>query len=360
MSKIFSTAYMIFNTSPKCAWFATAAIIGILMLVAQLCQAQDRGRIYSPDPFLKNGYFQYTIDLDDPSDENLKATLVSKRPRRPGNVAVLYLHGYLDYFFQEELGDAVVDKRWSFYALDLRRHGRSWEEGQILSYSRNFSEYFEEIDKALEIIRDEGHTTIVFIGHSTGGLIAANYLSEKVDERAVDLLVLNSPFLDFNFGEKRRSLTLFSAAGVGTIFPKVQIGPSLQPNYGKSIHLSHKGEWDFDTIVKPIQAPKVRAGWIKATRRAQRQIKKSTIDIPTLILHSCNSVYGDEWSEDYLKGDGVLNVKDIAKIGAELGPSVELIEIREALHDVFLSAPPVRNSAFQKMFTWIELNLETE
>ena len=333
-----------------CALFGLSVVF---LFAGELNAQDDRGRVYSQDRFLKQGYFRLTIDLDDRRREELEATLVTKKPRRPGTQAVLYVHGYLDYFFQTELGDAFVGENWSFYALDLRRHGRSWNEDQILSYSRNFTEFFEEIEKAIEIRKDEGHETIVLLGHSTGGLIAAHYLMEREVDTGIDLLVLNSPFLKFNFGDRDRSFSLFTASTIGTVLPRVRLGPKPMTNYGKSIHKSHYGEWSFDTIVKPIQAPNARAGWIKASRRAQRKVNKGNIDIPVLVLHSCNSVNSEEWTEDFLTGDGVLNVDHIREIGGELGPNVEVREIPQALHDVFLSAGPVRKKAYKMMFEWI-------
>lgn len=334
-----------------CGLFGLSAVF---LFAWELNAQDDRGRVYGQDRFLKQGYFRLAIDLEDQRNEELEATLVTKKPRRPGTQAVLYLHGYLDYFFQNELGDAFVGENWSFYALDLRRHGRSWKEDQILSYSRNFTEFFEEIDRAIEIIKEEGHETIVFLGHSTGGLIAAHYLMERGEDAGIDLLVLNSPFLKFNFGEKDRSFSLFTAAAVGTLLPRVRLGPQPMTNYGKSIHKSYHGEWSFDTIVKPIQAPKARAGWIKATRRAQRKVNNGNIDLPILVLHSCNSVNGVEWSEDFLTGDGVLNVDHIRELGKNLGPNVDLLEIPKAMHDVFLSTRPVREDALKLMFEWIQ------
>lgn len=321
--------------------------------------SQDRGRLYSPDEFLRSGYFQYSIDLGELRREgNVSATLISKRPRRPGNQAILYIHGYLDYFFQKEMGDRFVQSGYTFYALDLRRHGRSWQEGQILSYSNNLREFFEEIEYALEIIADEGHEYIVLMGHSTGGLISALFMNESPGAEKIDLLVLNSPFLAFNFGDKERKMALRVAGLAGFISPRRELGPPFSPLYGMSLHESHHGEWAFDTIVKPIQAPRARAGWIRAVNRAQRNLaRKSDIRVPTLILHSDHSVYADEWTDDLLSGDAVLNVDHIKTLGPGLGRKVDLIEVEGALHDVFLSGKPLRQKTLEKTLDWISEHL---
>ena len=57
-------------------------------------------------------------------DHEVVATLV--RRSDPGvRRAVLYVHGWSDYFFQTHLAEAFEDWGYDFYALDLRRYGRS-------------------------------------------------------------------------------------------------------------------------------------------------------------------------------------------------------------------------------------------
>ena len=59
------------------------------------------------------------------------ATLIRKTSDRRGRRAVLYLHGWNDYFFQTHLADYLSDIGYDFYALDLRRYGRSMRPGQL-------------------------------------------------------------------------------------------------------------------------------------------------------------------------------------------------------------------------------------
>ena len=53
------------------------------------------------------------------------ATLVRRRADAPTRRAVLYLHGFVDYFFQTHLAEFFTDRGFDFYALDLRKYGRS-------------------------------------------------------------------------------------------------------------------------------------------------------------------------------------------------------------------------------------------
>lgn len=45
---------------------------------------------------------------------------------------------------------------------------------------------------------------------------------------------------------------------------------------------------------------------------------------------------------------------DIKKYGARLGKDVTLAKVRGGLHDLILSAKPVRNSVYAYIFDWLE------
>jgi len=48
---------------------------------------------------------------------------------------VLYLHGWADYFMQTELAEFLGASGFHFYALDLRKFGRSLRPGQTPGYT---------------------------------------------------------------------------------------------------------------------------------------------------------------------------------------------------------------------------------
>ena len=108
------------------------------------------------------------------------ATLVRRRASTPTRRAVLWLHGLADYFFQTHVADFFVDLGYDFYALDLRKYGRSWREHQTPNFCRSLDEYLPELDQAAQIIRhEEGHDTLVVMAHSTGGLIASLWVHRR-------------------------------------------------------------------------------------------------------------------------------------------------------------------------------------
>jgi alpha-beta hydrolase superfamily lysophospholipase len=51
----------------------------------------------------------------------------------------------------------------------------------------------------------------------------------------------------------------------------------------------------------------------------------------------------------------VLDVKHIRKYGVKLGPDVSLLAIDDAIHDIYLSQPEVREEAFNKTFDWLRI-----
>ncbi len=128
---------------------------------------------------LGDGYQQLTIPLgDDPDGEGaIDATLVRRTPPARVEGAVIYVHGFSDYFFQTELADFFTDRGFAFYALDLRKCGRSRRDGHTGHYVSDLALYDQELDRALEIVRDEtGDKPVVLAAHSTGGLILPLWL----------------------------------------------------------------------------------------------------------------------------------------------------------------------------------------
>ena len=68
-------------------------------------------------------------DLDLP--DGAVATLVRRDAAAPAGdrPAVLYVHGFIDYFFQTHVAEAVEARGYRFYAVDLRGYGRSIGRG---------------------------------------------------------------------------------------------------------------------------------------------------------------------------------------------------------------------------------------
>ena len=213
---------------------------------------------YTED-ILKDGFEQRSISLRDDYEGKAVSVLVRRLAITDKGLAVLYIHGFNDYFFQKEMAFRFNERGIHFYALDLRKYGRSWLPHQKFNDIRDLRTYFEEIEEALRIIREEGIQKTVLMGHSTGGLIITLFAKEKRDNPLFDALVLNSPFFEFNQSRVVRKL-LPLVAWVGKYMPEIKVAGGFTEEYGKYLHQACLGEWDYDLTWKPHVAPRVNLG----------------------------------------------------------------------------------------------------
>jgi alpha-beta hydrolase superfamily lysophospholipase len=303
------------------------------------------------------GFESLTLAFPEDYDGPVMATLVRRPAMAPAGRAVLYIHGFIDYFFQAHLADAYNAHGFSFYALDLRKSGRSLLPHQRPHFCMDLREHFAEIDAAIDLIRAaEGSAWLLLNGHSAGGLLAALYAAEGARRGAIDAIFLNSPFFAFNVDPVTKAISPLLAA-LGRTLPDVSLG-ALSPLYGQSIHSDHRGEWGYDLRWKPIGGPPARLGWMRAIYRAQRVVQAGMrIPQPILLMHAARSGGGKSWGEAYTNSDCVLDVEDMRRYGPGLGSSVTLVSIEGGLHDLTLSAAPARERVFDELFAWVERNI---
>jgi len=297
----------------------------------------------------------YTFQLEG-SEEELAATLMEFRSDSAASRAMLYVHGFGDYFFHPHLAEWFLERNIDFYALDLRRYGRSLRPGSPPCFTDSVAAYYEEIQQALTQMEGSGYNRIGLLGHSTGGLISSLYAAEGPGRDKLDALILNSPFFQFN----SPAWMVPVGSWIGSINPKKILRGPGNPAYSYSIHADYFGEWDYNKHWKPLEGFPVFAGWIHAMHEAQEKIRKGVeLDMPVLVMHSDSSYFFEE-GPDYVpsmqRKDAVLNVKHIHKRATRLGSRVDIRTIEGAMHDVFLSAPQVREEAFREMEDWLEKN----
>jgi alpha-beta hydrolase superfamily lysophospholipase len=302
---------------------------------------------------LEEDFTYRTLNLQKDYEGDVKSTLISAKQNSTRKKAVLYLHGFIDYFFHSHVAEQFTNHDIDFYALDLRKYGRSLLPHQHPNYCRDIKEYYEEISLALTLIHEKNQTEITLLGHSTGGLIACNYMMDGEQKGIIKNLVLNSPFLDFFLPKpvKNAGLVLAKFSSKAMQFGKLE--GALPPSYPESLHKDFHGEWDFNFNWKPIKGFPTYFKWLIAINKAQKKLKKSNIQIPVLLLHSHQSKKMLKFTEEAHSADIVLNVEHMKEIGPKLGANVTLIEIQNGMHDLFLSKKEVREKAFEEMFMWL-------
>ncbi|QKJ65204.1 alpha/beta hydrolase [Flavobacterium sp. M31R6] len=305
---------------------------------------------------LKNGFEQITIVQPDDFEGKVTTTLIRKRGSSKATKAILCIHGFNDYFFQDVIAEEFLKKDYHFYALDLRKYGRSILQNHKANNVRDLSEYYEDIDSALAIIREEGSQKIVLYGHSTGGLIITLYASDRKEKALFDVLICNSPFYDFNVPWIQKKTVIPVLSFLGRLNPNITLPIGFSKFYGKSLHKHDFGEWDYNLQWKPHVAPSINAGWINAIHDGHLKIANGiSVHKPILILHSIKSVNPKHWDEEMFEGDAILNVNDITEKAKFIdSPHKEVIGFRNAIHDLVLSRKPVRDIVFKTIFEWLD------
>lgn len=312
---------------------------------------------YSPD-VLGDGYLKQTLRMPSDYEGEVVCTLVKKPQLKDVTQAVLYIHGYNDYFFQKQLGDSINAHGYNFYALDLRKYGRSILPHQDPFFSKSLTEYFADIDTTLAVVRSEGNERVLLMAHSTGGLITPLFLESKAGTLPVDGLILNSPFLDWNFGWFMEKIVIPTVAFIGKVFPNLTVQGSGVSSYAHSLLKEAKGEWEYDTRWKMTGGHPKKAGWITAIQMGQRKVRKGLkLNCPILVMSSDRScTETEEWKDEYLSSDIVLDVHDIQKYALRLGNFVTRDTIEGGIHDLILSRKPARDRTYQTIFSWMAEN----
>ncbi len=289
---------------------------------------------WGPDRLLP-GFEARALEFPDDDDGRVVATLVRLPAGEAPRGAVLYVHGFVDYYFQRHLAERFAAEGYAFHALDLRKYGRALLPHQHPNFCRSLAEYDADLTAAIDAIG----APVLLAAHSTGGLTCSLYAAQGARRNDIRALWLNSPFFDWNVPAFKRA-QLGLAALAGRAFPYLSDPKGLHPAYGRSLHREFGGEWDYDLGLKPLRGFPVYFGWIGAILAAQAKLHAGLkIDCPVLTMHS------DE-------ADIVLDWRHIAKWGRTLGPAASVLAFPGGLHDLVLSRREIRDAVFGELFSW--------
>ena len=288
---------------------------------------------WQPDRLLP-GFEALELAAPDDYDGRVVATLVRLPVPDAPRGAVLYVHGFIDYFFQSHMAQRFAAEGYAFYALDLRKHGRSLLPHQHPCFCKDIAEYHGDITRAMAEI----DTDVLLAGHSTGGLVCSLYKHEGELRDRVRALWLNSPFFDWRQSHHAK---LRIAAMMGYLFPYMNDPKAVLPAYVRSLHRNWDGEWDFDLALKPLMGFPACFGWVRAIFEAHARVHAGlSLACPVLSMHS------DE-------ADIVLDWKQVARWSRTLGNDVAVQQFPGGLHDLVLSRREIRDSVFSHLFAWL-------
>lgn len=300
------------------------------------------------------------VPADDPRAR--KATPTSPR------FALIAIHGWNDYFFQAELARVVSAAGGAFYAVDLRKYGRSQREHQSPGYVSSLFEYDEDIHAVLDVIHNAHGWTIpiVMYGHSTGGLTVALWADRHPG--ALAGLILNAPWLEFQGATIVRQLSTPLLESLARISSDV-ILPVPDTGFYHRLLTGWKDEgeefddpddpfwttgWTFNEQWRRNPSTPIRAGWLNAILKGHALVAKGLdVSCPALVLTSNQTIFSDRWLPEMRGADTVLDVDQIWRRVPYLGRVTTLIRLEGAIHDVTLSRASVRTRAFGEIRRWL-------
>lgn len=384
-----------------------------------IVEKDDEGA-WIPD-FLGSGFEQMTLPLPADSDGESVVTLVrhvaDADPLMDGEApeprfAIICLHGWNDYFYQPHVARAISAAGGAFYAMDLRRFGRSLRPGQTFGFIDDLALYDAEIDACIRTIAADGHgdLPLFLAGHSTGGLIATLWANRYPGRLAG--VILNSPWLEFQ-SRSTRALAQRGLATLAKIRPKQIISHTDKGNYqrvltawreGEALHgarteaehaagVSHlpapgeepapgspefTGEraahpcapegtddpfwttgWQPDARFRAFPSWDAPAAWLSAILQGHETVAHGlNIDCPILMMTSAASPESDEWNaEEAMSTDCVLNLHYVWKRAGLLGSRVTLVKLENAIHDIFFSRREVREKALAEIEDFVSRRL---
>lgn len=276
----------------------------------------------------------------------VRCDAVPEPQRTPGgesflrDTAVLYLHGWSDYFFNRRLARLWKDFGAQFYALDLRDYGRNLRPGdpeQKPGYIDDLAAYDEEVEAALAVISEENPgARTVLAAHSTGGLIAALWANRNPGRLAA--LALNAPWLEFQFSTAARRITTPFLGGSKHKERAPRALPLVIPNFYVQAASENHGAPPWDLALKPPNGFPVYGQWLRAIFDGQEAVAQG-LDIrePVLVQIAMESFRATSYTTKMAHSDIVLNVDRIARRAESLGRETVLARVPRAVHDVFLS-----------------------
>lgn len=230
-------------------------------------------------------------------------------------------------------------------------------------FTTNLANYDAELNQALAIIGEQNPTAkVLMYGHSAGGLIVSLWLDRlrgRGVRTAVNALVLNSPFLDLHGPAVLRfRVTSATIAAISRVRSKSVARTPTPGGYGTTLHRDYYGEFDYNLQWKPVGGFPITFGWLNAVRRSHARLHRGLdVGVPNLILRSDHTVPENADPEQLQRGDAVLDVTQIARWAGCIGNHSTIIPVKDAKHDVFLSLPEPRQTAFRHLDRWLDSHL---
>ena len=254
------------------------------------------------------------------------------RPAPDERAAVLVVHGYGEHSGRYEHVFAALNARgYSCLGFDCRGFGQS---GGRRAYVRSFDDYLDDVQWGLDQLATHTDQRPFLLGHSQGGLVAAQFVVARSPE--LRGLVLSSPALRFALRVPRWKRAL--AHVLSKLWPTFTL-----PSEVDSRDLSHDEAAREALRDDPLIVRVGTARWYTECLRAQQRVLAGAgaVQIPTLL-----QVAGE---------DRVVDAAVTRRFFEQLGAADRTwIDYPDLYHEVYQEPASDRSRALRDLGDWLD------
>ena len=271
--------------------------------------------------------------------------------------AVLYVHGFADYFFQTDFAQWWLDRGYDFYALDLRKYGRSLLQHQTPNYVTDLQRVLRRpsTPPGTGSPRDEHDHVVVSraLDRRAGGLAVGRPRSPQPWRAGAELAVVRP-------AGKAWMRTVGTVASTGSAALRrdgshagsrllLRGEPAPRPRRRVGLRPS----------VKPIDSSPVCVGWLRAIRRGHARLHDGLdVRCPVLVLSSDRPPgHGDGRGRPHEASSSTSSRSGAGR--PRIGNHVTYAAVPGARHDVVLSRPAVRDTVYDELERWVTARTST-
>ena len=252
--------------------------------------------------------------------------------KAPVRGVVLIVHGLGEHAWRyDHVAARLNDWGFAVRAYDQYGHGESMgQRGALPSDDRLLQDLAEVVDESRARMHDS--TPLIVLGHSMGGLVAAQFVAQRL--RTIEGLVLSSPALDAGLSGVQKLLV----AVLPKIAPNLRVGNGLDADY-----LSHDPAVVARYKADPLVHDRISARLARFIADAGPQVVAAAPawSLPTLLMYA-----GD---------DKLVDPTGSRAFAAQAPKSVVTSRCFEPLyHEIFNEAAPDNEQVFAQLRSWLD------
>ncbi len=263
--------------------------------------------------------------------------------------SIIMVHGFCEFFGKHyENAYRFYQAGYSVYFLELRGHGDSehnplYEDQRV--GVRSFSDYTNDLNAAVQYVKEQTDEDLYLFAHSMGGLVSALYLEEN--PKVFRCAVLSSPMLKMNYGPIPNGVVGLMKAYSDVVGNDDDYAPGQAPFDGVW-NLEGSSAMDQDRynhqFSMRLENERYQTyggtwGWVKASRVASSHALEHAADIriPVLVLQAGADTMVDNEGQNRF-------VKDVS--------FASIIKYPGSKHELFNATDEIREKWYRDVLSY--------